>query len=210
MKPILFSTEMVQAILDGRKSQTRRIVKNKWALECLEAGFVPEYVTDLGNSFMHDWPLPGEVLWVREAHAKLITTEGVPFYVHKQPDPIQWQFVEDRQRWTPSIFMPKNACRLFLKIKKIRVERLQDISESDAVAEGIIKKNFGALASMVTRKNEPDDWVYKIYGTENDFDKSSVVSYYSLWDFINGEGEFLKNPWVWVIEFEKTEKPSGL
>ena len=90
--------------------------------------------------------------------------------------------------------MPKSACRIFLKVKSVRVERLQDISREDAIAEGIEYKRF-----------ENQGLGYKVYGcgTESQMTAHPTVSFQSLWQSINGEQSWNDNPWVWVIEFER-------
>ena len=93
--------------------------------------------------------------------------------------------------WKSSIFMPKDACRIFLKITKIRIERLQNISETDAVAEGIIMNNI---------PHEGWYWMENIYSTD-----CPIIAYEKLWKKINGEKSWDENPWVFVYEFERTD-----
>jgi hypothetical protein len=98
-----------------------------------------------------------------------------------------YKYLEDKKvkvKWKPSIFMPKQACRLFLQVKNIRVERLQDISRGDAMAEGCPFPNM-------QKGPNPVGW------------------FHDLWHKINGPTSWVKNPWVWVIEFEKIEKPEN-
>lgn len=106
---------------------------------------------------------------------------------------------EDYEEWTwkPSIFMPKDACRIFLKLTKIRIERLNDITEADAIAEGIERDIF-KIDSILTM-------CFKIYGSKNSWDENPINSYWSLWEQINGKKSWLKNPFVWVYEFERTD-----
>lgn len=231
-RPILFSTPMVQAILDGRKTQTRRLSKldhinslpklwnfldrigGSWKNK---AEFVYRFINNKDFSkFDIECPygIPGDILWVRETWRIVGWNDGDPFviqfkdgtkkrnvylnesraqdYVIECADQFikagyesdeSGMFVCDGDKiptkWRPSIFMPKEVCRIKLLIKDIRVERLQDISEEDAKAEGIIAVPY---VTWETRYSE---------------------SYAELWDKINGKSSWDKNPWVWVIEFER-------
>jgi len=170
--PILFSTPMVRAILDGRKTQTRRIMKiqpDSRGTRCTNVHFEDWHGRELKCKY--GWV--GDVLWVREAWCT--STKG---WIYKA-DGI------DIPKWKPSIFMPKRACRIKLQITDIRVEKLCDISEDNAVAEGIEKK----------------EGIYDhVHGGINQ-EPSDI--YAELWDKINGTGSWIKNPWVWVIEFKK-------
>jgi hypothetical protein len=197
-RPILFNGKMVTAILSGQKTQTRRIVKSvspRLEQFCFKEGErYPYYFRRkdaVWDSFATMEELaakhcphgkPGGALWVRETWAKLSDYIGNDpgaaalasgyFYRQQSPDALP--------RWRPSIFMPRNACRIFLKIKSVRIERLQDISDKDARAEGC---SPGNSASVV-------DW---------------IKGFQILWDSINqkrGHG-WESNPWVWVIEFQE-------
>jgi hypothetical protein len=197
-KPILMSTPMVQAILEGRKTQTRRIIK----IDEGEKIEFDNYETRkcfiiVGKDFVK--PLKckyrvGDILWVRETWAKTGDNfhddwerEGI--YYFKAENPFNekelhenYPHVKGFPKWRPSIFMPKEASRIFLKLKSIRVEKLNNISGEDAMKEGV------EVESM---------WPLYI----GDFYRS----YSKLWDEINGNGSWDKNPWVWVYEFERTE-----
>ena len=199
--PIFFSTEMVQAILEGRKTQTRRVVKGT-ALEWLQPDmFTPEFVGDSSNSLCPYGNL-GDVLWVRETWAPAL---GV--YAYKA-DYTQCTLNEPRNKglWKPSIHMPKEAARLFLQIKSVRVERLNDISEEDAIAEGV--EFLGVDDNGPNYKNythgNPLNW----YGED-----PASGSFRSLWSSIYGDRygthSWQSNPWVWVIEFEPIQKPNN-
>ncbi len=178
-RPILFSTPMVQAILDGRKIQTRRIVKFKYLPEI--GGSYGERVMIYGKSGVLAMFCPygtiGDILWVRETWSK--TDSGR--YIYKASNP---QF---NPVWKPSIFMPKEACRIKLLVKNIRVEKLCDITEENAMAEGISLPNYAEQAIKDVKYPEPSD------------------IYAELWDEINGTGAWIKNPWVWVIEFNRQQ-----
>lgn len=197
-RPILFSTEMVRAILDGRKSQTRRIIKPQ--PEIIKK--VPYYIeleqhwgklsftySDGESRLVNPKYDIGDVLWVRETWSPIEFEDGTHFRYKAS-------FVENNclnPKWRPSIFMPKEASRIKLKVTNIRVERLQDITEEDAVAEGI-----EPLSEYDPKKY---GWRFKDY-----LHNSSCLpkaSYQTLWESINGKGSWEVNPWVWVIEFEK-------
>lgn len=191
-RPILFSTSMVQAILAGRKTQTRRVVK--FPLKC------PTHHVSVGNG---QTPPPttwcpygkvGDVLWVRENFCFADSFDNgkeVRTYAY-QATP----FTNLKVRWKPSIHMPKAACRIFLRITNVRVERLQDISESDAISEGV-EKQFTPLFQ---------EWRYKDYFNINSDWRSPISSFQSLWASINGIESWDNNPWVWVVEFERIVK----
>ena len=173
LKPILFSTSMVQSILTGNKSQTRRIIKPQPDSRGLRNGNGLLY-EDWHGSIVKAKCQIGDILWVRETWSK---TDGGK-YIYRASNP---QF---NPIWKPSIFMFREAARIFLKVTNIRVERLQDISNKDAIAEGI------------------------------DMNKSPCIepmnAYASLWESINGKGSWSLNPFVWVIEFERTINKSKI
>lgn len=197
--PILFSTPMVQAILAGTKTQTRRIVKfplrHKVFLVSIDKGETPPPIDFCPYKV-------GDVFWVRETWLWLDqkdcegrTTQDY-YKTEHHPTNDEW-LKESGYKWKPSIFMPKPACRIFLKIKNIRVERLQEISEKDAIAEGLEILYSGSL-------NE-----YRIYGKKSIYGKVNPVdSFESLWIYINGNEAWSSNPFVWVYEFEKIDKPN--
>ncbi len=201
-KPILFNSEMVNAILSGRKTQTRRIMGNQPAGQDLETVHVRhnddfnfQWYGNLGESSYFPCPLgkPGDQLWVRETFAAGLCTESTLAYraTHKTEDLEEgWG---ETIKWTPSIHMPRWASRINLLITGVRVERLNDISEQDAISEG--------LECYV------DDGV-PYYGPFNNGDCRPDVVFRGLWDSIYGqkEGEnWQANPWVWVINFERME-----
>lgn len=227
--PILFSTPMVKAILDGRKTQTRRIIDHinymhlnrhiaDWPLSQLR-GFngdmwafdlqtdVDDYVT------YHVKPKckPGDLLWVRETHIK--TPGGKYHYkadIPEEKDSNRKGYIdigESWAKWKPSIHMPKGGARIWLRVKEVRVERLNDISPGDACDEGIEYDNVdaealngGELVADFTNYMWRDDPTYEDYHFPTY--ASCVDSYKSLWESINGEGSWSLNPWVWVITFE--------
>ncbi|HDL6644668.1 TPA: hypothetical protein SBJ50_004262 [Yersinia enterocolitica] len=199
-KPILFNAEMVNAILSGRKTQTRRIMGNQPAGQDLETVHVRhnddfnfQWYGNLGESSYFPCPLgkPGDQLWVRETwnkHGGLLTYRADHDWIEEMR-----KATVCPAKWVPSIHMPRWASRINLLITGVRVERLNDISEQDAISEG--------LECYV------DDGV-PYYGPFNNGDCRPDVVFRGLWDSIYGqkEGEnWQANPWVWVIEFERME-----
>lgn len=208
-KPILFSTDMVQAILEDRKNQTRRtrgfskINKDPEKYKFLSFSIDFKYLTfdDLNTGFFQGVTntigKPGDILWVRETFHYVddaVTKEFLRYGYRADKD---W----DGAVWKPSIFMPKEACRIFLKITGLRVERLQDITTEDAIYEGI-EVIDGEVNDCPVFKN------YLKPGIENGFGYPTN-SFQSLWESINGKDSWNKNPWVWVITFERIDKPQG-
>ena len=245
IKPILFNTEMVRAILDGRKSCTRRIVKPQWE-ECSHCKYVHnEYIYDKLAENVYcakcGYPLvperrapyqPGDILYVRETWrvgAWDIFNQMIAFdykdgtcgeltYIHDRElfdrlvnqsrnDARQakceyngvdfvWEKGKSPCRWHPSIHMPKEAVRIWLNVTDVRVERLQDITEAGAEAEGAVN-NIGMI-------HAPDNEYDHIHTAKEHFIEiwNSTIKKVDLdrygWD---------ASPWVWVIEFEQCEKP---
>lgn len=194
-KPILFSTPMVQAILAGRKTQTRRICKyqrnENGKYELTVNNEISELDYNLegndGNPFIAEKHQIGDILWVRE------------IFIEWPKGEFQYKalaFGEELRKWKPSIHMPKKACRIFLEVTNVRCERLHDISEADAIAEG------------VEQENKDKGIMYKNYLKENSFYLFAEKSFKSLWESINGKDSWQSNPWVWVYEFKKIEKPT--
>lgn len=216
-RPILFSTPMVQAINGGRKNQTRREVKPMSAAFDVAmnkdgSGKWPRNL-DEDERWISDMKCPygkiGDILWVREsccyvlhehAHDLLEGSRERNQWVYKASVHEDWmKYAKEKYgyKWKPSIHMPKEACRIFLKITNIKIERLQDISEEDSKLEGI--KEF-----------TKDDTVFKfgLNGWEwGNMPRTAIGAFCRLWQLINGMESWDSNPWVWVIEFEKIEKP---
>lgn len=212
IKSILFnkqiSTEMVRAILDGRKTCTRRICKD--ANECT----VPDmefYNADRRTYAVHNFadkehteqlsiaertcPIcPGDILYVRETWGYPIALNSNEQYVFRADEVAESGFKNDSHIWHPSIHMPKEAARIWLKVMNVRVERLREISAESALAEGADKyiHTNGGLDENMT--------ITSFIGIWNSTIKKSDLDRYG-WD---------ANPWVWVIEFERCEKPEGV
>lgn len=183
--PILFRTEMVQAILSGNKCQTRRIIKPQPVIDD-ESGYVyfnkHKYLFDI-----HNWKDEcliackyqiNNLLWVKETYQHTeclnINPQDENYgYVYKA-DGQPWDTYEG-WKWKPSIFMPKSAARIWLQVESVRVERLQDISAKDSVLEGCC----------------------------NPGSSTPKLAYEMLWESINGSGSWEKNPYVWVITFKR-------
>ena len=189
-RPILFSGPMVRAILSGAKTQMRRIVKPQ-----------PELLYRItGDSPYHK----GMRLWVREAwnflgtdmmrHGRTHSTQdGVVKYLadgERRTINTKWRNVEvwmaRKPQSRPSIHMPRWASRLTLEITGVRVERLNDINEADAWAEGVAHYSSGMTGTP----------------SAGDADAGRVL-YRRLWESINGPGSWEANPWVWVVEFRR-------
>ena len=232
-RPILFSGPMVRAILDGCKTQTRRVLKPQptekpdgrwsWIASSSERG-------EQGK-FQYSWPDPdgnaftirgreqavrvrcpygsvGERLWVRESHAiytdAFTREKGDEVVLYRADSSAYWNMTpyahieaefnplrdtsDYEPKWTPSIHMPRWASRLSLEIVRVGIERLQDISEADAYAEGV---------------TIPDHYKFVSNGRPEDRNEARVT-YESLWESINGPGSWSANPWVWVIEFKRS------
>lgn len=226
IKPILFNTEMVRAILDGRKTCTRRIVKDGIPDDAMwgYTAFTPKgyiscrgvYADGYGEGFYKLPYQPGDLLYVRETWgiSNLDDESKMAYIVYRAseeqknegcrevhlPDEkfekMYESMAESESEWRPSIHMPKEAARIWLKVTDVRVERLQDITEDGAEAEGAID-NRGFIHSP---ENEYD----RIYTAREHF--------IGIWDRTIKKSDLDRygwdaNPYVWVIEFERCEKP---
>lgn len=184
-RPILMNAAMVRAVLNGTKTQTRRIAplllpgdKNY-----IFAGSVEEWVRK--RSLQCPYGQIGDRLWVREAFCYPNGQNKIAWYRADSP----WAN-DALVKWKPSIHMPRQASRITLEIVNVRVERLQDISEADAIAEGCHQDSRmnGAWTA------DGDTFTSK--------DDGPVRAYRMLWESINGKGSWAANPWVWVIELK--------
>jgi hypothetical protein len=215
-RPILFSTPMVQAILENRKTMTRRTkglekfnqspdewrydgvsIEGDYAMELLDIGKPKEIYREIFPAYNL-----GDILWVRETFRPIEQEFGNPRYEYKATENINLL-----DKWKPSLFMPKQACRIFLKIKSIKVERLQDISEEDIKNEGVkvLVNNIGNVLFELGEKHGP------IFFTSNintmSIHEVWLVHWAALWCKINGIQSWIANPFVFVYEFERIEKP---
>ena len=193
-KPILFSTEMVQAILRGEKTQTRRLCKFGKAYDIFHDGKHEVEAEETIENILPCKYKVGDILWVRETwHPKRHSFPiGLP-YEYKATAKEDGNPTDEP--WKPSIFMPKEACRIFLKLKSIRIERINDISENDSLQEGI--QPFTKDNNIF--KHGLDGWEWQ------SMTKYAKEAYKILWQKINGEKSWAENPWVFVYEFERTE-----
>jgi hypothetical protein len=171
-RPILFGGPMVRAILDGSKTQTRRVAKEFDEMPNLD-GILQRFPRQNGCPY----GTPGDRLWVRETWAHERDGTGCPDdtgVLYRATDP-GWDDEGTGLRWRPSIFMPRIASRILLEITDVRVQRLQEISEEDARAEGC----------------EP-------FACPRD-------RFQGLWDTIHGSGAWHANPWAWAITFRRIQ-----
>ncbi|WYW98746.1 hypothetical protein WMR86_17520 [Proteus vulgaris] len=186
---IIFNAEMVRAILDGRKTQTRRIVKNVipdngiWLKKPTKTrSGTTTHVLDAPKYNLCPLGKVGDRLYVREAFKAGVCTESTIAYkaTHKPSDLEEGWYEEIK--WTPSIHMPRWASRITLEITDVRVERLNDISNDDAKSEGCW---YGRGGGVPDKALTPSD------------------QFPTLWEEIYGDGSWSSNPWVWVIEFKR-------
>lgn len=224
MKPILFNTEMVRAILDGRKSVTRRVVKLKYSNTHLEM-FTNKYgtrlvemqneepgVTTIKNPdgttthkllacIEKEPPYhPGDILYVRETWEECEDTGGYLYRAWPKFEPKDEDDAMKRLglKWRPSIHMPKEAARLFLRVTNVRVERLQDITGEEALKEGVVSKR-----------------PYFMYETVGQLEVYARNKFGEIWDSTIKKDDLFRcgweaNPWVWVIGFERISKEEAL
>ena len=181
-RPILFSAPMVRAILSGAKTQTRRVVKDKHDVAAL----------DFGERVRCPYGAPGDRLWVRATWRPdfMRPSQRRAFY---RADVVEEAVTK---AWRPSIHMPRWASRITLEVTGVRVERLHDITPSDAIAEG------------VERGPEPLEYMagtagWKDYERPGRCEANPASSFASLWRSINGAKSWAANPWVWVVEFKR-------
>jgi hypothetical protein len=204
-KPILFSTEMVRAILENRKTQTRRIIKPQ------------PYLADNGQHWMWDSPKcaamwaisetplldgcspygkPGERLWVRETWCK--TDDGIEYRADVKDvnaEETARVMADYGYKWKPSTHMARKDSRILLEVASVRAERLQTITEADAIAEGI----------EVGEKSLSPGNPFCVMNA-----KYLIRRYAGLWNSINGRVyPWTDNPWVWVVEFKTIESEDG-
>lgn len=214
-RPVIFNGEMVRAILDGRKTQTRQVIANVSPDNCIPLqkptktkDGIYTHVMDAPGNGLCPFGQVGDRLWVRETFAVLGNEDGCPIdwdgnlikgdekhaaRIYKascwqEPGNYGLWSIPDRDTqyegaWRPSIHMPRWASRILLEITAVRVERLNDISESDAKAEGVAPSQH-----IIT----PPEALYR-------------VGFLKLWQSIYGEESWGANPWVWVIEFRRVE-----
>lgn len=230
LKPVLFNTPMVMALLDNRKTTTRRVIKPQpgKGAELISENLLPETV-EAGAGAVFAWSdgtvvgapyAVGDILYVRETWTKLYYVDEDGYTHYDQPmyyyaadgepditliDPDGFEEDDQRIRWHPSIHMPKEAARIFLRVTDVRAERLQDITEEGARSEGI-RECFTGIGE---RGFAVSPYSPSFYG-------SARGAFADLWNstipkhpnkFKSYPYRWKDNPWVWVIEFERCEKP---
>lgn len=202
--PILFNTEMVRAILDGRKSCTRRLVKFLSGENPRWTGYIKDGLmlyNGKNEPCIRKAPYqPGDILYVRETWSPVFVRPRR--YLYK----VECKEAENLPiKWHPSIHMPKEAARIWLKVTNVRVERLQDITPKGAESEGVgnlFYDDIGYGEKNYRTEVDPEYGIAKeqfAWLWESTIKKSDIDRY--GWD---------ANPWVWVIEFERCEKPEGV
>lgn len=219
--PILLQPEMVQATMADRKTMTRRTRgldkvnenPNEWLLDGVQI---------MGSFIFHNriakeefwikcpYGQPGDLLWVREKFRKLFNCQTGEFHSYCYYADMPELFHQQQKKkfpnlkWKPSIHMPKAAARILLRVLETRIERLHDISEEDAIAEGVeqdlVRCNLYDKNLRLSRNYLSNEMIWM----------PAKISFLTLWQYINGEDSWNANPWVWVIKFEvlsKTGKP---
>lgn len=210
---ISYSSPMIQAKRRkiNPKSQTRRIrglqVINQnpdlWSfVEMLHFSrqnfYCAKFKNNIDGRYLHfksPYGQPGDILWTRETFQRLVNCKTNEFtrYAYYADWPEEFH-KEYPHKWKPSIHMPYEACRMWDEVTEIRCERIHDISESDAVAEGVEQNRDGSWKDYIAPNRLWQD--------------CAKPSYISLWQSINGEESWNVNPWVWVVKFKPTTKPA--
>ena len=200
-KPILFSTPMVQAILNGHKTQTRRVIKeakDRWAFDYLSDDMEVTAVDRNGDEYGKpvdglyatfedadgyiEFPVVkskyrvGDILWVRESFCRVLYRDNMNVYVHYKAD-VDDESEHQDIKWKPSIHMPRNVARIFLRVTDVRVERVQEIKSEDCYSEGV-----NGMMTLDERR-----------------------TFRALWNEINAKRGYGwdTNPFVWVYTFER-------
>jgi hypothetical protein len=219
---------MVRAILAGQKSQTRRIVKGiplQPAPRCHPDHKASPDAWDDVRCFGDEWSFrgetaltehlircpygkPGDRLWVKET-----VSESEPCYLGGRPQPTVWYRADNNRptwaerKWTPSIHCARRLSRITLEVTDVRVQRLQDISEEDAMAEGVESREVITGASYEGGGHVEKCGARYLHGTwPCDVFDSSVDAFSDLWQSINGPGSWDANPFVWVVSFKRVEQ----
>ena len=231
-RPIIFGAPMVRAILDGRKTVTRRLVKDAGGAFWDHAGYRPTVVNgrvrwhcvDTGADAGPGAPMPrspyggpGDRLWVRETFAERVDIDGRdPAQRDRAKHYLMFKANGDDPRdpdnfhtwgaWKPSIHMPRWASRITLDVVSVRVERLHEITEEDARAEGI-----ESLAFVHDATSPDDGFLGHVFGRDDG--RSTMYhtareAFAGLWDSLNAErAPWASNPWVWRVEFRRAVQP---
>lgn len=228
-RPMLFSGPMVLGIIDESKTQTRRAIKNQPVIDPQTGDWLWTHSDGKEQVFPMEryttsrvinckYGKIGDRIWVKETFGQLQEEDGGGYVYRADMEPNKDSFIW--QPWKPSIFMPRVASRILLEITDVRVERLQDISEADAIAEGVahlftakeIEQNPRLAVSANSWYNYlwhgdseaptkyVNQWDYQYSGY-----KTAAGSYSSLWAKINGPESWHQNPFVWAITFKRLE-----
>lgn len=216
IKPILFNTEMVRAILDGRKTCTRRLVKPQpdekhtyplgFVTDSTEKKKVGRFgfgIDEYGGSIQYEKPpyQPGDILYVRETWCKGYLMNAKERYYYKADDN------DFLCTWHPSTNMPKQAARIWLRVMDVRVERLQEITEKQACMEGTEPWDEVCY--------ENNGWHPTFSDPDSGGDPNMIDGFHKLWNSTIKKSDIDRygwdaNPYVWVISFERCEKPKGV
>ena len=222
-RPILFSAPMVRAILEGRKTQTRRILKVQPAVKPMPAnGRIDVRLAALAPEIRCPYGQPGDRLWVRETWSNdgcaCYEMCGCPAYWYRADFPNLSK--DDSPKWKPSIHMPRRASRLTLEVTGVRVERLKDISEENAIREGAAWQDFGRQCGHFGGWQDVGDcqseyhprrngWTMEPPAPNPDYCHGTArMAFANLINKINGPETWDANPWVWVVEFRPLDMNS--
>lgn len=222
IKPILFNTDMVLAIPDGRKTVTRRVVKPQpihnegfWKIYgAVWSDNIKKIYPMYGHSLYTHAPYhPGDILYVRETwqymydldgNDQIIEDTGRYVYAADGFDVDTWVNPDGTHRfgipWRPSIHMPKEAARIWLKVTDVRVERLQDITPEDVIKEGVAQRRIDSYIRQMP------------YETDEYIQLAHNIAFKDIWESTIKKNDLARygfgaNPWVWRIAFERCEKP---
>lgn len=213
VKPILFNTEMVRAILDGRKSCTRRLVKFLSGENPKWTGYIKDgamLYNGKNKPCIRTQPYqPGDILYVRETWCK-----GLERYIYRANYSDTEKFYRDgkeiEMKWHPSIHMPKKAARIWLNVTAVRVERLQEMKPVNVIKEGAYPDCWDCLNTYGESGSQC------CYGTEEQCSQCDemMMEWEKLWNSTIKKSHLDRygwnaNPWVWVIEFERCDKPES-
>lgn len=199
IKPILFNTEMVRAILDGRKSCTRRIVKHD-VEAILNSPYHKEHPEVEDEQIISKLCIPpyqpGDILYVRETFIQAAAN----IFWYKADDKL---WMSKDLLWKPSIHMPKKVARIWLKVTDVRVERLQEITEEQACMESTDPWDEACY--------ENNGWHPTLSDPDSGGDPNMIDGFHKLWNSTIKKSDIDRygwdaNPWVWVIEFERCER----
>lgn len=199
MKPILFNTDMVRGLLNGTKTVTRRVVKEPYYIDDEDASRVSGLAIHRGTNMTDGMPYPdqpcrpGDILYVRETWAPWSRTDGIAPSLHYKADGEDLPGI----KWRPSIHMPREAARIFLRVTDVRAEQLQMITETQAKREGAIPAfEYNTPEGPVIVSDEDGYYILGFKGLWNSTIKPADRALYG-WDV---------NPWVWVISFERISR----